>query len=50
MKVLHQILAKPCRVFGSLRGVVHIDARFFAPLPVAELEAWEDSAQDARVD
>jgi len=50
MKVLHQILKKPFRVFGSLRGVVHTDARFFAPLPIAELEAWEEGAQDARAD
>ena len=47
MKILHHILAKPSRVFGSLRGIIHTDARFFAPLPVAELEAWEEGAQDA---
>jgi hypothetical protein len=28
-------------VFGALRGVVHTDAKFFEPLPVAELDAWE---------
>ena len=50
MKDLHQVLAKPRRVFGSLRGVVHTDARFFAPLPAAELEAWEEGAQKARAD
>ena len=50
MKVLLLILAIPSRVFGSLRGVVYTDARFFAPLPAAELEAWDGGAQDAHAD
>ncbi len=27
-------------VFGSMKGLVSIDERFFEPLPDAELEAW----------
>jgi len=29
------------RQFGSLRGVVTVDERFFEPLPAEELAAWE---------
>lgn len=29
------------RQFGSLRGVVTVDERFFEPLPAEELDAWE---------
>lgn len=28
------------RQFGSLRGVVTVDERFFEPLPAEELDAW----------
>ncbi len=29
------------RLFGSLRGVVTANEKFFEPLPVEELDAWE---------
>jgi hypothetical protein len=35
-------------VFGALRGAVHADARFFEPLPVAELDAWEGDTPPRR--
>ena len=41
-------LPKPRRVFGALRGVVHTDAKFFEPLPVAELDAWKGDTPPRR--
>jgi prevent-host-death family protein len=29
------------RRFGALRGIISVGPEFFAPLPEAELEAWE---------
>lgn len=29
------------RRFGALRGIISIGPEFFEPLPVAELDAWE---------
>jgi hypothetical protein len=31
----------PTRRFGTLAGRARVDARFFEPLPEAELSAWE---------
>lgn len=31
----------PTRRFGALAGRARVDARFFEPLPEAELSAWE---------
>ena len=42
-------LPAPVRVFGALMGVVHVDPQFFAPLPKAELGAWEGRVMNARV-
>ena len=42
-------LPAPVRVFGALMGVVHVDPQFFAPLPKAELGAWEGRVVNARV-
>jgi hypothetical protein len=39
--------ARP-RVFGALRGVVEVGARFFQPLPIAKLYAWEGGTQRFR--
>ena len=29
------------RQFGAMKGQIHVDDRFFDPLPEEELEAWE---------
>ena len=42
-------LTASVRVFGALMGVVHVDPQFFAPLPKAELGAWEGRVVNARV-
>jgi len=42
-------LPAPARVFGALMGVVHVDPQFFAPLPKAELGAWEGRVVNARL-
>ncbi len=31
---------KPKRQFGSMKGLISIDERFFEPLPEEELELW----------
>ena len=31
------------RQFGSMKGLIEIDDRFFEPLPEEELAAWEGS-------
>lgn len=33
--------AKPKRQFGSMKGLISIDERFFEPLPEEELRLWE---------
>jgi prevent-host-death family protein len=33
--------AAPGRKFGALKGKLTVDARFFEPLPEAELRVWE---------
>jgi len=33
--------APPQRKFGAMRGRARADARFFEPLPTAELDVWE---------
>jgi prevent-host-death family protein len=33
--------AVPARAFGAMRGRAKVTAAFFAPLPAAELDAWE---------
>ena len=35
------LAAEPARKFGALKGEVAVTAAFFAPLPAAELRAWE---------
>ena len=42
------LLPNPLRTFGALKGVVHVDAKFSAPLPLAELDAWEGRARKTR--
>ena len=31
----------PARAFGAMRGRARVTPAFFAPLPAAELDAWE---------
>ncbi|TDR94613.1 type II toxin-antitoxin system Phd/YefM family antitoxin [Enterovirga rhinocerotis] len=38
---LQPIEGRPKRVFGSMKGMLEIDERFFEPLPEDELRAWE---------
>lgn len=38
---LEAIAPRPKRVFGSMKGQISIDERFFEPLPEEELRAWE---------
>ena len=38
---LEPIVRRPKRVFGSMKGIISIDDRFFDPLPEDELRAWE---------
>lgn len=35
------VRAKGKRRPGSLKGKLHVDKRFFEPLPPSELKAWE---------
>lgn len=38
---LEAVQSRPKRVFGSMKGLIDIDDRFFEPLPEDELKAWE---------
>lgn len=38
---LQRVEPRPKRVFGSMKGMLEIDDRFFEPLPEDELRAWE---------
>lgn len=38
---LEPVAKRPKRVFGSMKGLISIDERFFEPLPEDELRAWE---------
>ena len=38
---LEAVQERPRRVFGSMKGLISIDERFFEPLPEEELKAWE---------
>lgn len=38
---LERVADRPRRVFGSMKGLISIDERFFEPLPEDELRAWE---------
>ena len=38
---LEPIIDRPRRVFGSMKGLISFDERFFEPLPEDELKAWE---------
>lgn len=38
---LQPLASRPKRVFGSMKGLISIDERFFEPLPEDELRAWE---------
>ncbi len=38
---LEALRERPKRVFGSMKGLISIDERFFEPLPEEELKAWE---------
>ena len=38
---LEAVQERPKRVFGSMKGLISIDERFFEPLPEEELKAWE---------
>ena len=38
---LEPVTPKPKRVFGSMKGKIAIDERFFEPLPEDILRAWE---------
>lgn len=33
--------SRPRRVFGSMKGLISLDDRFFEPLPEEELKSWE---------
>ncbi len=37
---------RPKRQFGTLKGIISIDDRFFEPLPEEELAAWEGGSED----
>jgi len=39
--VVKKRAATPPRQFGSLRGVVTVDEKFFEPLSTEDIEAWE---------
>lgn len=38
---LEAIKPRHKRVFGSMKGLISLDERFFEPLPEEELKAWE---------
>lgn len=38
---LQRVISRPKRVFGSMKGLISMDERFFEPLPEEELRAWE---------
>lgn len=38
---LEPIIDRSRRVFGSMKGLISFDDRFFEPLPEDELKAWE---------
>ena len=38
---LEAVETRPKRIFGSMKGLISIDERFFEPLPEEELKAWE---------
>jgi hypothetical protein len=44
---LDHLPPKSRRVFGALRGAVHVIPVFFDPLPMAELDAWTQQAKKA---
>jgi hypothetical protein len=46
---IERLAPKARRVFGALRGVIHVDPSFFEPLPVAELNAWSGTSKTRRL-
>lgn len=36
---------RPKRVFGSMKGLISIDDRFFEPLPEEDLRLWEGAGR-----
>lgn len=37
---------RPRRVFGSMKGLISVDDRFFEPLPEEELRLWEGEGRN----